>query len=69
MHAPLLEALRVGDREALHDFYLNHGTDLSAYLPVNWQEDGIWEDGESDGESEGVGETDSMLLELAQPRR
>ena len=62
MHAPLLDALRVGDRASLHDFYQNHGTDLSAYLPVNWQEDGIWED----GELEGAGE-ESTLLEMTGP--
>lgn len=45
MHEPLLDALRRSDREALRDFYQNHGTDLSNYLPVkvNWQDDGAWE--------------------------
>jgi DNA-binding GntR family transcriptional regulator len=47
MHEPLINALRLRDREALRDFYENHGTDLSAYLPVNWQDDGIWESDES----------------------
>jgi DNA-binding GntR family transcriptional regulator len=47
MHEPLINALRRRDREALRDFYENHGTDLSAYLPVNWQSDSNWESNEN----------------------
>lgn len=49
MHEPLLAALRARDREALRDFYENRATDLTPYLPVTWQEDGIWNDGEDNG--------------------
>jgi DNA-binding GntR family transcriptional regulator len=47
MHEPLIDALRRRDREALRDFYQNHGTDLSHYLPVSWQDDGAWETSEN----------------------
>ena len=52
MHDPLINAFRARDREALRDFYLYHGTDLTAYLPVGWQDNGIWgseDDGRQDG--------------------
>jgi DNA-binding GntR family transcriptional regulator len=52
MHDPLINAFRARDREALHDFYVNHGTDLTAYLPVGWQDNGIWES-EDDGRQDG----------------
>ena len=42
-HEPLIQAFRDRDPAALRDFYLNHGTDLAAYLPVTWPEDGSWE--------------------------
>ncbi|MBA3413596.1 MAG: GntR family transcriptional regulator [Chloroflexia bacterium] len=48
MHEPLIEAFRRRDRAALRDFYLNHATDLNAYLPADWQADGAWGGG-SDG--------------------
>lgn len=49
-HEPLMQAFRTRDREALRDFYTNHGTDLTSYLPVTWQDDGIWEDDSSSPE-------------------
>jgi DNA-binding GntR family transcriptional regulator len=45
-HEPLIAALRARDVDALRDFYLYHATDLTAYLPVSWQDDGIWESGD-----------------------
>lgn len=42
-HEPLINAFRAREPEALRDFYMNHGTDLTAYLPVGWQADGTWE--------------------------
>lgn len=48
-HEPLLQAFRTGDRAALRNFYTNHGTDLTAYLPATWQDDGAWDaDGDAD---------------------
>jgi DNA-binding GntR family transcriptional regulator len=52
MHEPLLDALRRRDREALRDFYQNHGTDLSDYLPLSWQDDGAWESSDNGFENE-----------------
>jgi hypothetical protein len=54
MHEPLLDALRRRDREALRDFYQNHGTDLSNYLPVSWQDDGAWEGSDDGFEEDGA---------------
>jgi DNA-binding GntR family transcriptional regulator len=59
MHDPLINAFRARDREALRDFYLNHGTDLTAYLPVGWQDNGIWE---SDEDGHQVGQLSEALL-------
>jgi DNA-binding GntR family transcriptional regulator len=53
-HEPLIEAFRRRDREALRDFYLNQGTDLTAYLPVGWHEDGIWESAANGREHEPI---------------
>jgi DNA-binding GntR family transcriptional regulator len=47
-HEPLMTAFRRRDREALRDFYANHGTDLTAYLPVGWSDDGIFGNGNHD---------------------
>jgi DNA-binding GntR family transcriptional regulator len=57
MHEPLLHALRTRDRDALRDFYEHRATDLTPYLPVTWQEDGIWS---NDGD--GVAPTRSMAI-------
>ncbi|CAA9555815.1 MAG: hypothetical protein AVDCRST_MAG59-2145 [uncultured Thermomicrobiales bacterium] len=59
MHEPLIEAFRHRDRAALRDFYLNHATDLNAYLPADWQDDGAW-----GGGSDGNGRAAPSLLEL-----
>jgi DNA-binding GntR family transcriptional regulator len=42
-HDPLIAAFRARDRKALRDFYRHHETDLTAYLPASWQENGIWD--------------------------
>jgi DNA-binding GntR family transcriptional regulator len=42
-HDPLLAAFRGRDRDALRDFYQHHETDLTAYLPASWQDNGIWD--------------------------
>jgi DNA-binding GntR family transcriptional regulator len=47
-HEPLMLAFRRRDREALRDFYANHGTDLTAYLPVGWSDDGRFDNGNYD---------------------
>jgi DNA-binding GntR family transcriptional regulator len=51
-HEPLIAALRARDEAALRDFYLHHATDLTAYLPAGWQENGIWEHGDDGQERE-----------------
>jgi len=53
MHEPLINALRQRDREALRDFYQNHGTDLSDHLPVSWPDDGDWESSDNGFEENG----------------
>ena len=62
MHQPLIDALRRRDREALHDFYVNHSTDLTAYLPVSWQDNGIWE-----SSGNGHKQDESFRLDLVEP--
>ncbi len=68
MHQPLINALRGRDREALRDFYQNHGTDLSEHLPVNWQDDGAWGSNDSGLEDGDARQQDPIAREPAPVR-
>jgi DNA-binding GntR family transcriptional regulator len=68
MHEPLIDALRQRDRDALRDFYQNHGTDLSDYLPVSWHDDGAWESSDNGFAEDGARHQDLTAREPAPVR-